>query len=328
MQFYEREERLADTVAAFFTQALQCGDLAVMISSPSMLDLVSERLAGAGFGLASEAAGRILFRDALATLPQLMDGDRLDPERTTRAFDDLFSTVRPGGSREAVWVYGDMVDLLCKQDNHTDAIRLETLWNELSAKYQPVTVLCSYAVDHFDDKADANPLRAICQQHTHGNPAYGYSGRLCEQRPLEQIALLEQRARVTGRALEQQPSPRPGVATLYVIDDDAAIRRSLERLLEPLALPILSFASAEEFLGGADATASGCLILDRRLEGMQGPELQCLLTSARWPLPVIMMSADHDESLEFEVRRQGAKAFLHKPVRARALLDAIALALA
>jgi FixJ family two-component response regulator len=58
------------------------------------------------------------------------------------------------------------------------------------------------------------------------------------------------------------------LATVYAIDDDAGIRRSLERLLKPLALPILSFASAKAFLGGADATASGYLILDRRLEGM------------------------------------------------------------
>jgi CheY-like chemotaxis protein len=324
VQFYEREERLADTIAAFFAQGLRRGDRLVMISSPWMLDLVSERLAGTELGSASEAAGRILFRDAQASLPQLMDGNRLDRERAERAFDDLLSVVRPGGSREGVWIYGNMVDLLCKQHNHTDAVRLEALWNELSVKYEPVTVLCSYAVDHFDDEADANPLRAICRQHTHGNPAYGYSGRLCEQRPLEQIALLEQRARTSGHALRRWPSPGSVVATIYVIEDHSGIRRSLERLLEPLALPIRTFASVEEFLERVDATARGCLILDLRLEGMQGPELQYLLTSARWPLPVIVMSAEQGASCELEARRRGAKAFLRKPFEARALLDAIA----
>lgn len=328
VQFYEREERLADTIAAFFSRALRRGDRAVMISSPWMLDLVSERLAGTGLGSASEAAGRILFRDALATLPQLMDGDTLDLKRAERAFDELFSVARPGGSREPLWIYGNMVDLLCKQQNHTDAVRLETLCNELSVRYGPLTILCSYTVDHFDDKADANALRAICRQHTHGNPAYGYNGRLCEQRPLEQIALLEQRARASGHALRQRPSPRSGVATVYVIEDDAGIRRSLVRLLEPVAVPILTFASVEEFLERVDATARGCLVLDLHMEGMQGPELQCLLRSARWPLPVIVMSADHDASSELEARRQGATAFLRKPFQARALLDAIAQALA
>jgi CheY-like chemotaxis protein len=328
VQFYERQERLADTIAAFFSEALSRGDRAVMISSPSMLDLVSERLAAAGLGSASEAAGRIFFRDALETLPQLMDGNRLDLERAARAFDDLFGVVRPGGTREAVWVYGNMVDLLCRQHNYTDAARLETLCNELSARYAPVTILCSYAFDQFDDKADASTLRAICRQHTHGNPAYGYSGRLCEQRPLEQIALLEQRARASGHAVRQRPSPRSGVASIYVIEDHAGIRRSLKRLLEPLALPVLTFASVEEFLGEADATARGCLILDVHLGDMQGSELQCLLTSARWPLPVIVMSADHDARFELEARRQGATAFLRKPFKARALLDAITQVLA
>ena len=74
--------------------------------------------------------------------------------------------------------------------------------------------------------------------------------------------------------------------------------------------------------------ARGCLILDLRMNGMQGLELQRLLTSARWPLPLIVMSADHDASFELEARRQGAKAFLRKPFKARALLDAIAQALA
>jgi CheY-like chemotaxis protein len=328
VQFYEREERLADTLATFFAQALRRGDRAVMISSPRKLDLVSERLAGTDSGPACQAAGRLQFMDALAILSQLMDGNRLDPERTERAFDDLFSVIRPNGSREAVWIYGDMVDLLCEQHNHTAAVCLETLWNELSVKYEPVTVLCSYAVAQFDDKADASPLRAICRQHTHGNPAYGYSGSLCEQPVLEQMALLEQRARAAGYALRQQPSPRPGVATIYVIDDHAGIRRSLERLLKPLALPILTFSSAEEFLEGTDATARGCLILDVRLKGMQGPELQRLLTSAHWPLPLIVMSGDRDERLELEVRRQGAKAFLRKPFQSRTLRDAIAQALA
>jgi CheY-like chemotaxis protein len=299
-----------------------------MISSPWMLDLVSERIAGTELGSASEAAGRILFRDAMATLPQLMDGNRLDLQRAESAFDDLFSVIRPRGSTGAVWIYGDMVDLLCKQHNHTDAVRLESLWNEISARYEPVTVLCSYAVDHFDNNADANPLRAICRQHTHGNPAYGYSGRLCEQGPLEQIALLEQRARASGHALRQRPSRRSDAATIHVIEDEAGIRRSLERVLEPLALPILTFASVEEFLARVDATARGCLILDLRLEGMQGLELQCLLTSARWPLPVIVMSADHDATFELEARRQGAKAFLRKPFEARALLDTVAQVLA
>ncbi len=113
------------------------------------------------------------------------------------------------------------------------------------------------------------------------------------------------------------------VNTLYLIDDEASVRRSLARLLGQLMLPVRTFASAEEFLAQVDATAHGCLIVDVHLPGMKGPELQSLLEAAGWSLPIIAISGSLDRQVESEALRRGAKAFLCKPFDGKTLVQAI-----
>jgi FixJ family two-component response regulator len=111
--------------------------------------------------------------------------------------------------------------------------------------------------------------------------------------------------------------------TIYLIDDEESVRRSLGRLLTQLMLPISTFASAEEFLAQVNATARGCLIVDVHLPGMKGLELQSFLNAARWSLPVIAISGSLDRQVESEALRQGAKAFLCKPFDGKTLVQAI-----
>jgi len=139
--------------------------------------------------------------------------------------------------------------------------------------------------------------------------------------------LLQHRARASRSAVEQDPrSHADRTHTVYVIDDDASVRRSLARLLRSRGHAVRSFASAEEFLAQIDATVQGCLLVDVNLEGIQGPELQSLLTNARWPLPIIAMSGSRDRQTERAALREGARAFLRKPFDATALLEALAIA--
>jgi FixJ family two-component response regulator len=106
------------------------------------------------------------------------------------------------------------------------------------------------------------------------------------------------------------------------------VRRSLGRLLRSVELRVETFASAEAFLESIDRSASGCLIVDIQLAGMSGSDLQRQMTSALWSMPVIAMSGSHDQQIETDAIRLGARAFLRKPFDAQVLIDAIGQVLA
>ncbi len=146
------------------------------------------------------------------------------------------------------------------------------------------------------------------------------------------VACLQQRVRATETARAHQQTAQAAVAvatpTVYVIDDDASVRRSLGRLLRSVDLRVETFASAEAFLESIDRTAAGCLIVDIQLVGMSGSDLQRQMASAHWSMPVIAMSGSHDLQIEAEALRLGARTFLRKPFDAQVLIDAIGRALA
>lgn len=116
--------------------------------------------------------------------------------------------------------------------------------------------------------------------------------------------------------------------TLYLIDDDAAVSRALEAVGEWLRMPVLSFSSAESFLKFDFASAVGCLIIDIRLPGMNGLELQAALRDRSCDLPVIIISGHADVSLAVEAMRLGALTVLEKPFSLDALKAHIQEALA
>ena len=101
--------------------------------------------------------------------------------------------------------------------------------------------------------------------------------------------------------------------TLYLIDDDVAVSRALEAVGQMLRLPVLSFSSAEQFLKFDFANAVGCLIVDIKLPGMNGLELQAALRERSCELPVIIISGHADVLLAVEAMRLGAVTVLEKP---------------
>ena len=128
---------------------------------------------------------------------------------------------------------------------------------------------------------------------------------------------------------ESQPAREPTrtpAPTIYVIDDDLSVRRSLARLLASVDMPVRTFESAEAFLEDTDASSGGCLIVDVQLLGMSGTDLLRRLAGApQWP--IVAMSGADDANVEREALQLGAVAFLRKPFVAEALLEAIARAL-
>jgi FixJ family two-component response regulator len=115
---------------------------------------------------------------------------------------------------------------------------------------------------------------------------------------------------------------------VFVVDDDEAVRNSLRLLLKSLGMPAVVHGSAEEFLAGYDDEQPGCIVLDVRMPGMSGPELQDELNRRGALIPIIFVTGHGDVPMAVEAMRHGAVDFLQKPFSDKDLLNRIQLALA
>jgi two-component system response regulator FixJ len=115
--------------------------------------------------------------------------------------------------------------------------------------------------------------------------------------------------------------------TVFVVDDDAPVRDAIALLLETVELPCETFASAQDFLAAYDGGRSGCLVLDIRMPGMSGLELQEHLRQAGSPIPIVFITGHGDIPMAVEAMKRGAVDFIRKPFRDQELLDRIQEAL-
>jgi FixJ family two-component response regulator len=113
-----------------------------------------------------------------------------------------------------------------------------------------------------------------------------------------------------------------------VVDDDEPVRAALRSLLRSLGFDVEVFASAEDFLGGGGVGRADCLIVDLRMSGMSGLELQRDLAAAGTRLPTIFISAHEDLEAQRQAFRQGALAYLCKPFAESSLIEAVHTAFA
>jgi two-component system response regulator FixJ len=110
---------------------------------------------------------------------------------------------------------------------------------------------------------------------------------------------------------------------VMVVDDDAGVRNAMRSLLKSVGLESMLFGSAQEFLDGYKASQPGCLLLDIRMPGMSGLELQQQLNLRGAVIPVIFMTGHGDIPMAVEAMQHGAFDFLQKPFRDQDLLDRI-----
>ncbi len=113
---------------------------------------------------------------------------------------------------------------------------------------------------------------------------------------------------------------------IYIVDDDRSVRKSLKRLMKSAGLKAETLASAQDFLKSGYQDKTGCLILDVRMPGLSGLELQKQLAASGSKIPIIFITAHEDEKTYNAAMDAGAVAFLQKPFDDRTLLDAIHLA--
>ena len=119
-----------------------------------------------------------------------------------------------------------------------------------------------------------------------------------------------------------------GVPTVFIIDDDPGVRRSVQDLLESVGLRSESFASTQDFLNKKRADGPSCLVLDVRLPGMSGLDFQRKLTEAGWRIPIIFITGHGDIPMSVQAMKSGAVEFLTKPFDEEALLETVRAALA
>ncbi|MDQ5767701.1 response regulator transcription factor [Thiothrix subterranea] len=109
--------------------------------------------------------------------------------------------------------------------------------------------------------------------------------------------------------------------TVFIVDDDPAVRDSLRWLLESMRLKVATFGSAEDFLKFYTMHMIGCLILDVRMPGMSGLQLQQFLTKQKYALPILFITGHGDIPMAVRAMQAGAMYFLEKPFEDQVLLD-------
>lgn len=115
-------------------------------------------------------------------------------------------------------------------------------------------------------------------------------------------------------------SPDP---TVFVVDDDVAVRRFLSGLIASVGLKVETYASAQEFLDAHEPSRLGCLLLDIRMPGMSGFELQQELVSRNIRIPIIILTGHGDVQIAVQTMKAGAFDFIEKPFNNEMLLDCV-----
>ncbi|MHC4266565.1 MAG: response regulator transcription factor [Planctomycetota bacterium] len=110
---------------------------------------------------------------------------------------------------------------------------------------------------------------------------------------------------------------------IFIVDDDAKFRRSLARLINSIGYDVELFSSAKDFLGQEPYAGTSCLLLDVRMPGLNGPDLQAELNKKNISIPIIFLTAHGDTPTGVKAMKDGAVDFLLKPIEEHALFEAI-----
>jgi len=119
------------------------------------------------------------------------------------------------------------------------------------------------------------------------------------------------------------PTCHPHSPTVFLVDDEEAVRKAVSRLLRSAGIAVAAFASAAEFLTTFDPAIPGCLVLDVAMPGLNGLELQQALAERGGALPIIFLSGHADVPISVDAMKAGAMDFLTKPARDEVLLAAV-----
>jgi FixJ family two-component response regulator len=121
----------------------------------------------------------------------------------------------------------------------------------------------------------------------------------------------------------ERPANAKPTGTVFVVDDDEQVRRSIDQLGRSIGLNVIAFASADEFLRSVADDDAGCLVTDVRMPGMNGLDLQRQLTESGYCLPVVVITGYAEVPMAVQALKAGAFDFIQKPFRPQALVEVI-----
>jgi hypothetical protein len=167
-QFYLEDKILLDHLVPFIAAALHRGDPAVVVATKSHQDALVQRLTLDGLDMEEASnAGRYVAVDAIGTLSVFMVNDMPEPARFFRiasgVIEESIKTAKTTHPRLAV--FGEWVSVLCNRGNAVAAIRLEELWNQLTANYD-LDLLCGYEMGSMNPQQQRIDFKNICAEHT------------------------------------------------------------------------------------------------------------------------------------------------------------------
>jgi PAS domain S-box-containing protein len=196
VQFYESEAFLGSAVADFLAEGLLAGERALVIATRPHWELLTARLGA--LGIEADAAG-VSFLDAAEVLATFMRDGQPDPSLFRASVGSAIECAAGGHGRPRIRAFGEMVDLLWRENQIDAALHLEQLWNELAAEHS-FSLLCAYSIGNFYSETHSESFRRVCDQHSRVVPAEPLVEGGGEDGRLREIALLQQRA----KALENE----------------------------------------------------------------------------------------------------------------------------
>ncbi len=165
VQFYDRDEFLADTVARFLADGVKAGQPLIVIATKRHRAAFADTLRQMGFDPdGAVGAPQPIWLDARQTLASFMEGAMPNPELFTATVGSVFDKTVGERGYLVARAYGEMVDLLFKDGNIEGAIELEKLWNGLAGRHA-FSLLCAYSMGNFYKESQARALSRVCAQH-------------------------------------------------------------------------------------------------------------------------------------------------------------------
>jgi hypothetical protein len=164
VRFYESDKSLAHMVARFLGEGLDAGNPAIVVAAPGQRAAILRALVARSLDVVElQRSDALILLDARETLATFMIDGKPDAEAFRNTMCEVIKRACRGRANCILRIYGQMVDLLWKDDQQEAAIRLEMLWNQLAAT-NAFSLWCGYAMGHFYKDASRDD---ICRQHTH-----------------------------------------------------------------------------------------------------------------------------------------------------------------
>lgn len=192
VQFYEADGFLLNSLSGFIGKAITSGDAAIVVATQEHRDGLDELLQANGLDIAgAKTSGRYVCLDAAETLSKFMVDGSPEPARFNEVIGTVIASVTDGSSR--VRAFGEMVALLWAEGNHSAAIRLEELWNNLQQSHS-FSLFCAYPMNGLGGEKFIEPHGSVCSVHSRVIPAESYADLSDLDARLRAIARLQQKA--------------------------------------------------------------------------------------------------------------------------------------